>query len=235
MQPSPLTPFVAIIGDIVGSRSFEGRKRRDLQHLLNTLLGTLNKGFAEAIAVPFTITRGDEWEGLVLPAAAPQFLPELIWKIELMRRTLPLRLGIGFGAIDTELLPEAGQNDGPAFHAARRAIENAAEKKIPGGVFQGFGAKQDQVLNGLSMLLHTLRQRWSPQQREVIHLLRRGMRQVEVASALERSRQAVSTQTRAAAWPAYSAGENALRIALRACLERKIPQPGNPAGENAGF
>jgi len=48
--PSPR--YVAVIGDIVASRTWEGERRRTLQKAFQALLQNLNEAFAEALKIP---------------------------------------------------------------------------------------------------------------------------------------------------------------------------------------
>src|SRR5437762_1196086 len=100
-QRSLLAPrYVALIADIVDSRSVTGKRRRDLQQRLERLLTDINRDFAQAIAAKFLITIGDEFQGLLRSAA---ILPELMRRLETDLPDVTLRTGIGFGQLETDL------------------------------------------------------------------------------------------------------------------------------------
>lgn len=210
-RASPELPVVAVIADIVGSRRVEGEDRRALQRLVERTLGEANRRFARQLAARFLITVGDELQGLLKD---PVVLPEIIRLLETRLPQIELRLGIGRGAVDTDLKEYAVGMDGPAWHAARAAIEQAKKEHRMGGVFLGFGERADRSLDGLARLLHHLRAGLTAKQRALLEALLDDESQTEVARRLGISKQAVSKQARAAGWAPYQEGEAALRAIL---------------------
>lgn len=206
--------YVAVIGDMVGSSALNRSARAKTQISFTQLVDQLNADFQLSLQGRFVIALGDGFEGLIHARAASAIVPILIWKIELTFTDLPIRLGFGFGGIDTALTANVSNLDGPTFHRAREAVEAAAKSGKMGGVFRGFGENHDAVLNGIARILHAHRSRWSRQQRNVAMLLHQGHRQSDVARIMSRSRQAVSTDARAANWAAYVEGEQGLTKAL---------------------
>jgi hypothetical protein len=210
----PATQYVVLIGDMVASRNLRKGSRRSLQQHFLAVLDELNRWGREGLVADFTITLGDEFEGVLRPESASDMVPEVIWKLEKELAAISMRFGIGMGEIDTEIVRNPLTMDGPAFHAARKAIERAAAEDLMGGVFLGFGSGHNLILNGMARLLHHHRSAWTPQQRRVANLLHEGKRQQEVAEALNVSKQAVSAYARAGGWAAYEEGETAWRTAL---------------------
>lgn len=220
-------PYIAIIGDIVASRRFSPTCRRMVQEKFLALLNSLNREFATALAAQFTVTSGDEFEGLLRSSSAPDVLPAIIWQVDQAFVELapynnddPIetRTGIGLGTIDTAVSGNPNMIDGPAFHAAREAIRLAAKKKSLGGVFVGFGEPHNAILNGLARVLHYQRARWSPQQRRLALLLHRGIRKTDAAMELSLSKQAVTSYAQTAGWRAYVEGESALAKSIQLAL-----------------
>jgi hypothetical protein len=211
-----------MIGDIVASRRLGPDRRSEVQKRLLALLDRFNSAFADALAARIAVSSGDEFEGLIRPEFAANAIPDLIWTAENTFPGLDLRFGVGCGVIDTEITREAPSIDGPAFHRARMAIQLAAKKKLLGGVFAGFGAESDTVLNGIARVLSWQRRRWKPQQRRVANLLREGIRRSEVAPMLGISRQAVSLYARNVGWAAYAEGEAAWRTALARAVSSSV-------------
>lgn len=203
--------YIAVIGDVVGSRNLQGLPRRKLQQRLNDLMNLFNTKYQEAIAAQFLITTGDEFQGLLQSA---HIIPELVWDLEERFEDHEIRLGMGFGQLDTPLLDRAIGMDGSAFHAARQTIELAKSASLFGGVFLGFGETEDAILNGFARLLRHHRKGLTKKQEEVIGLLRQGLTQTEVADELGITRQTVNEHAQAAGWLEYDAGENAWRKTL---------------------
>ena len=235
--PTPIAPgrepYIAIIGDMVQSRKLGAADRRRVQKDLAHLLERFNQRFAASIQAPFGIALGDEFEGLMRTEDAHNFLPEMIWQCERAIPVPPVRIGIGYGAIDTDLEGPAGHLDGPAFHRARAAIDLAKKEKRLGGVFEGFGETHDAILNGVARLMRYQRASWSKQQRAVVHFLRESIDQQNVAAhVLDLSKQAVSAYALDAGWDAYKEGEEALRQAIREACERPAPWAEAQMGNN---
>lgn len=203
--------YIAVIADMVGSRDLASAQRRLLQKRFARLIATLNREYRKAVAASFVITLGDEFQGLLNSAG---LIPDLIWRLEQDFPQRELRVGVGFGSLDTQLQKVALNIDGPALHAAREAVEQARSTKALGGVFRGFGDLDD-VLNGMARLLRFHRSRWTDPQRKIATLLRQGMSQQEAAKKLGITKQVVSRQARASGCSPYIAAENAWRMILQ--------------------
>jgi hypothetical protein len=202
---------VAVIGDMVGSRSFQGPQRRDLQRHLRAVLQRSNQSYARAILARFVITTGDEFQGLL---ADPTVLPDLVWSLEERLPEIAIRLGIGCGTLETPLAKDAVGMDGPVWHNARAAIMQAERQRRLGGVFEGFGEPDQTVLNGIALLMRHIREGLTRRQLEVVSALRRQPSQRAVAELEGLTPQAISKHARSAGWEAYRAGEAAWRAAL---------------------
>jgi hypothetical protein len=204
-------PYIAIIADMVRSRDLSRPQRRLLQQQFSNLITKLNQQYRKTIAAKFVITLGDEFQGILHSAAV---IPDLIWHLEQDFPRRELRVGIGFGTLDTPIQKYAINIDGPVLHAARAAIELAKKTKAMGGVFRGFN-DLDNILNGVARLLWFQRSRWTPAQRRIASLLRQGMSQVQVAKKLDIAKQVVSRQVLASGCIQYIAAENAWRMILQ--------------------
>ena len=200
----------AFIGDVSSSRDLGSEERGELQRQLEALLDRVNRELDEAILADFTITVGDEFQGLLV---RPGALPELVWRLRDRLPDVRFWTGVGFGTLDTELEDRAIGMDGPAFHRAREALEAAHDEGLHGGVFSGFG-EDDGVLGGLARLLEWQREGFTDAQREAVRRVRGGETQTEAAREIGVSRQAVSKRLAAAGWRAYRDGEESLRTLL---------------------
>ncbi len=179
--------YCVVIGDVVGSRHLPNRG--SFQQLFFQALDTVNGEFRTHLVSRLTVTLGDEFQG-VLGTPVPSF--RMIARIQDLLRPVPLRFGVGLGEIVTEVRPEAVGMDGPAFHRAREALEEARELggsrvRIRGG--QGSFAV---VVNALLGLMWLQRERWSPEQRRVVELVTGGLSQRKVARRLAMTESNVS-------------------------------------------
>ena len=214
-------PCLAVIGDMVASRELTPEQRAQTQERFGAFIEGLNERFAEALLAKFIVTVGDEFQALLSDGS---IVPDLIWNVATGFRDRELRLGFGYGRLDTPVGEYAINVDGPALHRARDAITEAKKQGELGGVFRGFGGPFEPLLNGIARLLWFHREQRTEQQTRVMGMLREGMTQVEIAEKLEMTRQAVSDHARAAGWDAYRQGEEALRAALALFAE-------HPAGQ----
>ncbi|NLF25266.1 MAG: DNA-binding protein [Deltaproteobacteria bacterium] len=118
-QKAKQTVYFAVIGDLVESRKIADR--RQFQQYFMETLGNLNSEFAQYIASKFTVTTGDEFQGVLNDASSICHLMDSIIAGLYPRK---LRFGIGVGGLNTALNPELSVGaDGPAYWAARSAIE----------------------------------------------------------------------------------------------------------------
>ena len=201
----------AVIVDIVKSRVLTADARRQLQAAVLDAMARWNRDYGAGILVPFAMTLGDEFEGLL---SAPEIIPDVMWELERSAADVRFRWGIGFGEIHTAVQSAVAAVDGPAFHRAREAIAEARKESKHGGVYAGFGDADCLTLNGLSRLLARQRLRFSNEQREAIDRLRSGNSQTDAAAQLDVSKQALSQRLKSAGWPAYAEGDAALRAVL---------------------
>lgn len=111
-----------VIGDVVGSR--DSRPRGRLHARLVGLLDEVNRTLAPS--VPLRITVGDEFQGCF--ATAGQALSATLRLRLLALPDVDLRHGVGWG--DVQVLSEQPRvEDGPAWWAAREAIEAVAREQ----------------------------------------------------------------------------------------------------------
>lgn len=163
------TMYIAIIGDIIDSKKI--CDRGEVQSKLNSILSDINIFYKDDISSKFMITLGDEFQGLLHSGGN---VIKIIEEIEYRMYPVKIRFGIGIGHITTDInynLPLGA--DGPAYYYARESVENL--KKLKGRTDE-FGLKiksdneeLDLLFNTISMLLSTLKNKWTDRQREVVH------------------------------------------------------------------
>lgn len=115
--------LIAIIGDLIKSK---GIKDRDLvQSKLRNILETVNRNYASMIASDFTITLGDEFQGVL--KQGPMIL-EMLDRIKFEMKPVEIRFGIGIGEISTKIFRDNSLGaDGFAYWNAREAINALKE------------------------------------------------------------------------------------------------------------
>lgn len=154
------TPYTALICDAVASRSFPDQ--RALRTVLEQAVAEVNV-HVEAV-VPLALVRGDEIQGVY--ASLGRALEASVRARLLLRGDCELWSGIGGGELD----PEAPTQNGPAWWAARDAIEEARAlqrkhrwpaglRTRAGGELGGARGRVDALLLGLDELVAAMDER----------------------------------------------------------------------------
>lgn len=167
--------YIAIIGDMVKSRQLDNRT--EVQERLKKVLSDVNNRYEEEIAACFAITLGDEFQGLL---KCSDHLIAIIDEIKVAMYPVMFRFGIGFGAITTEIDRGAAIGaDGPAFYAARDAIQEVAasiaknEQAAKDVIIQCDQSAQSYVaiINATLATSYYIECQWTDKQREITRLL----------------------------------------------------------------
>lgn len=210
--------YFAMIGDIVDSRHLSDRSA--VQVRLETLLKKINSSFSSAIKASFLITIGDEFQGLLLPSSQALIIANMI--IEEMH-PVKIRFGLGYGHITTAIKDSALGMDGPAFYAARQAMDFLKRTKESG--LRLSGSSLDQTLlsavNALMSSLSVIRQFWPDNFKTALPLVRKELTQQEIADATNVSQSAVSWMLHRAKWRQVAAIEKDLMSLLDLILNAK--------------
>ena len=156
----PETPmnYCVLTADIHQSRL--QADRQSLQSQIENLLAAANAEFQSEIQVPFSVTLGDEWQGVVKNLAAGYKLATFF--LEEFHPTR-LAIGLGEGRIETEWRSRSAEMDGEAFHRSRQALDEA-KKKGRALYFSSSHPREDLLFNALARLLQIMREDWSEKQ-----------------------------------------------------------------------
>ena len=110
--------MIAIIGDIIKSK--ELKDRGQVQKKLNSIIDRINVNYQPAIVSKFSITLGDEFQGLL---SSGMKCIQIIDELSFFMQPVQFRFGLGIGEISTEINTQWSiGTDGPAFWAARKAV-----------------------------------------------------------------------------------------------------------------
>jgi hypothetical protein len=182
-------PYIAVIGDIRDSRKIENRS--EAQKKLQRVLLSVNEKYTEDIASKFTITLGDEFQGLF---HSGHRVLQVISEIERALYPKKIRFGIGIGVITTDIDPERALGaDGPGYYMARNAVdflkenENRKQAALADIRLEADGDNDECVamLNSVLSLMCAIKDSWSERQREIIWDMAEHMdNQTDVAARL---------------------------------------------------
>nr|WP_319475018.1 SatD family protein [uncultured Sphaerochaeta sp.] len=191
--------YVAIIADIIDSRTLPNRRQVQIQ-LQQVLKNVNNYSFLDTytqliqtapfshplskpkqrttlkdtIVSPFTITLGDEFQGLLsdysLAVPIVDYIERHMWPVR-------IRFGIGIGEIHTEIIRNSPFGmDGPAYHIARDMLihlkQSEKKHKEPFTTMRigiADNEKLSMMLNMTFSLLSTLKEGWTEKQQKTVH------------------------------------------------------------------
>ena len=161
---------IAVIGDLINSKQIANRAAAQKQ--FEAALTEINERFSADIVSRFTITIGDECQGVLRPT------PHLSYLLDLLQQLLhpfALRIGVGVGVLHTPIQPHLSIGaDGPAFWRAREAINYVHDNVDYGttSIRVTTGAAQtDQIVNALISLSDFVKAKWRPSQAAVLQMM----------------------------------------------------------------
>lgn len=247
----PVYPYLALIGDVVGSRELEDRagvqrRLRGLLEALNRELGAPGEGEdplrggvdadgarrvtrdGPPLAAPLAVTAGDEIQGLLLrPDAAVDVLVRLADDLHPVR----IAWGLGAGELETDIGGDVSLLDGPCFHRARTALEGAAKDGAWARAV-GLDPAVDRGLSALFRLMGAVRDGWTDTQARYARTVR-GRLQKEVAERFDVSPSVVSESLKAARYRELAEAEEAARALLARFGAGGEATPDSPPVPNA--
>ena len=219
--------YLALIADVIDSKMVQ--ERFDLQKQLEKTLQTMNELFGEFIASNFTLTLGDEFQGL-LKVDAPVF--QIIDTLRSELTPTQLRFGIGLGEIVTDIDPlQSIGADGPAYWNARAAINLVHQKNDYGNTqiyFLSGKEKQDFFVNALIASGEAIRSGWRGSQEEILlDLLKRcvyseNFSQQDLAQSLEINPSALSKRLKSSSIRVYLRGRAAALASIQSLAKGEV-------------
>lgn len=192
-----------IFGDVIHSRRDPAASSAWLRGLCARFESTAGRS---ALA-PFGFTQGDELQGLLSPGADPV---GLVLRAALAADARPMRWAVAAGPVEAGSGP-ATQRTGPAFVAARAALDETRRRRTSLRIVTGEPAVDD-LLDDLAPVLGAALEQLSPTQRRVAGLiLVDGLRRSEVADRLGVSRATVSVAANRGGVPSLERLARAIR------------------------
>ena len=120
--------YSALIIDIEKSKTYRLEERNEMQQYMSYCIEILNDVFKEEIECNVTFSGGDEMQGLYCNVTSAYLYFRLF---ELLVKPVKIRAGIGIGEWTVKLNTRIStQQDGPAYHRARWAIEDIYKSQL---------------------------------------------------------------------------------------------------------
>lgn len=189
--------YAAITADIVGSTEYYRANGKPLRPTLLETLEKVNLRHRDHLAVPFTITLGDEFQGL-LAGASPS--PQVIYDLRLQLSPLKCRVGVGVGSIVSGLAESTVQMEGQAFSLSREALDVAERHKSAATVYRATSKQIESAANGLWPLIDAVQSKWTAKQWEAVRLYAELKDVSRVAAILGVTSPSVEDRLRPTAW-----------------------------------
>lgn len=202
--------YTVIIGDIIDSRKISDRKK--FQSVFKETLENINVKYQEDLAAKFSITLGDEFQGLL---KSKKNILNIIFDIEMALWPTKLRFGVGIGEISTEIsYYNTAEIDGSAYHRARKMIDLLKSKegqhsKRTANILIASNKENleiDNILNSVLSVTTALKSKWTIRQAEIIDTyLKSEENQYQTASKLKIGQSSISKALSSANFITYQA------------------------------
>ncbi|RKQ36474.1 winged helix-turn-helix transcriptional regulator [Kocuria tytonis] len=203
--------FVLTIDRRASRREQHGPSMREQRHVLQSHL--------PRPALDWDINAGDELQALYDDAA------RVLDAVLALALTDRWHVGLGIGAVDLPLAGSVRESTGPAFIAARDAVNAAKDLETPAVRGDAWAERSGAVL----ALLCAVRARRSAAGREAAELADAGLTQLEIAERLGIGQSSVSRRLRAAMWQQDVEARQAL-VALLELADADSPAGHDPSG-----
>ena len=205
--------YAVITGDIVGSRKFPDKARRDLHAVMTAGAEALCKVFGDSVPLEMDTFRGDAWQIVVAdPAKALRIgsFYRAFLRAEIRDVKADSRLAIAVGTIDFIPAAKVSSGDGEAYRLSGSLLERMPRQQR---LSFAFAAKEadDRVaaLKTVIQLMDVLAANWSEKQAQAIMGALQGWTQEKIATTCwpqPITQQAVAQHLDRAGWHAFESG-----------------------------
>ncbi|MBM6619559.1 SatD family protein [Bacillus suaedaesalsae] len=201
--------YCAIIGDIVGSKKLQNRQ--ETQDHFKNVLNAANEKYDKYIASKFTVTLGDEFQGLLVH---PSLSFEIIEFIKDRMNPIELVFGIGIGKMETSFDKHTSiGSDGPAYWYARKMVDKAKLKEPSVCLFSN--SPEDSLINSLLLYSEMCSRSRTDKQEEIVRLYKVYGSQKKVADKLNISQSAVSKHLKKAFYHEIDKSNDSVKTFLK--------------------
>lgn len=186
--------FLALTGDVVGSRTLTEDQRADVQRYLSQLLDDINQVYRASFESELAIVGGDGVQALF---ALPWFpshgtsdlsgwatavaITEVVMGLAVGMAAHPetpmkMIFGMGVGTVSTEILKnQVSAIDGSCFHQAKAALDSAKKEQLflrasgfRPGCHRSAMRVEDQLISGIFILLGAQVEEWTAKQARAV-------------------------------------------------------------------
>ena len=203
--------YAAVTVDIIGSTRIYEETGQLIRPRLLEVIDFANERFREDLAVPFSITLGDEFQGLMRNVAV---CPWTIMRIRLQLHPLKCRVGVGIGTVAGELAAATREMEGSAFTMSRNALDEAKQQgRLT--VYQTDDEAITQTANAISMLIDVIQNKWTDKQWEAVRAFDEYQGLTRAGEALGQTPQTMRDRLQRTDWQEVLEAVNALEAVLK--------------------
>jgi hypothetical protein len=185
--------YAAITGDVIGSTKLYEKTGKPVRPILQAALARANERLGDLLVVPFSITIGDEFQGLVQPW---EHSPIAVFRARLALYPLRCRMGVGIGSVAGGLAATTTLMEGPAFNLARDALNTTSSSRVT--VFRADEPRVTQATDVVWRLADVVTGSWSDKQWEAAQLFAVLGDMTAVARKLQVTKQAIHERLKSA-------------------------------------
>lgn len=204
-----------LMADIIGSSRHDGRGKK-LMRQFKALVDTVNQRHRDQMLSPFTITLGDEFQGV--PSSLASAVMALFDFEEFRIRqqaTFQLRYVIYYGQIDTEINPDiAYEMVGPGLSGARKCLEGMKQRRKRFEI-QLAPRDPEQLLGDALLVYFGMTDSWKLKDSEVLSMFLDGLTYKEIAPIVGRDRTSILRKSRTLRVEEYFASKRVIKRVLK--------------------
>jgi len=208
--------YAVIIGDVSGSKQLSGRNRYQTQLFMKSAIVQINEEFHEHIEAPLTITKGDEFQGLLTNLEAAF---RIVLALEKLTFPTRLRFGIGIGNVYKMGGRLPIEMDGPAFHFAREAINRAKNEQR--NLCYASATPDARLIDQILKWMDLTTSKWKSEKMQTIVLHRLGYSQKQMEKEIGISQSAISQNLKSENVKAVMQSEQLVENYLKTLLAAK--------------
>jgi len=208
--------YLALLGDIRRSRILGNRELAQSAFL--DIIEDVNEQFQSKLAVPFVVSRGDEFQGLL---STPESALEIVDAFDARSDLFSFRYGLGWGKVGTAFRPRTTEMDGTCFLNAYSALERS-KREDRWVTFEGAPVEQEHVINANFRSIQVIRDRWTTKQKTAVNMRRGRVTLSVTAEAMGIDKSTLSKMLKAAHYEQLLEMEEALTILMQNYLDPSI-------------
>ncbi len=222
--------IAVLTADLIDSSLYEDQVLLEVLNTLKQEFKAITKEYPKD-EIRLQIYRGDSFQGII---KSPEYALHIALRIKTAinrihfketkknraySKIADFKIAIGIGAqeIEREAISES---NGPAFQYSGRTLDEMKTEHRKTKLKSDFEEINDEFNTSL-FLLDTITDKWSTASAEVVYYLLKGLKEREVAAAINISQSAVNQRKKAAGWEAISVLLNRYESVIVNKLENK--------------